>query len=336
MNGEMRRGSAPFAARLIAVTVLSLPSALAGQSDSILSRDLVVPGPIPLEAIFTAPADAAGPVPGLIIVHGSGGADKDLTFGPNRPYRDIAEGLARRGVAVLRYDKRTMAGPLWFLGKPFTVREETIDDAVSALALLRAQPEVDASRTFMIGHSLGGYLAPRIAAADGRLAGLILLAGAWVGPIHELMLLQLDYIVSVSDSSTAARIAGQRKAIGAAVEAIRQLTPADSSQLGSLLGAPAAYWLDLRGYDPVEALRARPEPVLMLQGMRDYQVTPRMLNEFVDSLGPRPATTVRRYPGLNHLFIMGDGRPRPADYLVAGTVSEAVLNDIAKWVNGQW
>lgn len=318
--------------------LLALMPVLAGiavVSDTIISRPLTVPGPVPLEAVFTAPADAAGPVPGLIIVHGSGGADKDLTFGPNRPYRDIAEGLARRGVAVLRYDKRTMAGPLWFLGKPFTVREETIDDAVSALALLRAQPEVDSARTFMIGHSLGGYLAPRIAAADGRLAGLILMAGAWVGQVHELMLHQLDYITSVADSTTAARIAAQRRAIGAAVEAIRQLTPADSGQLGSMLGAPAAYWLDLRGYDPVLALRDRDEPVLMLQGMRDYQVTPRMLDEFLDSLRTRPNTAVRRYSGLNHLFIRGEGVPRPADYQVPGTVSEEVLDDIAAWVKGE-
>lgn len=318
--------------------LLALVPVLAGitvVSDTILSRELTVPGPVPLEAVFTAPADAEGPVPGLIIVHGSGGADKDLTFGPNRPYRDIAEGLARRGIAVLRYDKRTMTGPLWSLGKPFTVREETIDDAVSALALLRAQPEVDPARTFVIGHSLGGYLAPRVATADGRLAGLILMAGAWVGQVHELMLLQLDYIVTVADSGTAARVGAQRKAIGAAVEAIRQLTPADSGQLGSMLGAPAAYWLDLRDYDPVRALRERPEPVLILQGLRDYQVTPAMLDTFLDSLGTRRATTVRRYPGLNHLFIAGEGTPRPADYMVPGTVSEEVLDDIAAWAKGE-
>ena len=303
--------------------------------DTIISRDLTVPGPVPLGAVFTAPADAEGPVPGLIIVHGSGGGDRDLPFGPNKPYRDIAEGLAQRGIAVLRYDKRAQAGPLWYFGKTFTVRDETIDDAVSALALLRAQPEVDPARTFMIGHSLGGYLAPRIAAADGHLAGLILMAGAWVGPIQELLLLQLEYISRVADSATAARVIAQRRSIGAAVEAIRQLTPADSAQLGAILGAPAAYWLDLREYDPVSALRDRPEPVLMLQGMRDYQVTPRMLNEFLSALGPRPATTVRRYPALNHLFIAGEGMPRPEDYQVPGRVAGEVLDDIASWVKGE-
>src|SRR5690606_9055938 len=96
--------------------------------------------------------------------------------------------------------------------------------------------------------------------------------------------------------------------------------------------APAAYWLDLRGYDPVAALLDRSEPVLLIQGGRDYQVTPAMLDEFLGRLGKRENTTIRRYPSLNHLLIAGEGVPRPAEYATAGNVSEEVIADVANWV----
>src|SRR5690606_1528306 len=153
----------------------------------------------------------------------------------------------------------------------------------------RDAPEIDAARTFLLGHSLGGYLAPRIAAADGKLAGIILMAGVWLTPLPELMLEQLDYIASVMPADSA-RIRAQRTVISRMTESINALTAADSGSRTLLLGAPAAYWLDLRGYDPVTALRARPEPALLLQGGRDYQVTPRMLDDFLELLGERDKT----------------------------------------------
>jgi uncharacterized protein len=48
-----------------------------------------------------------GPFPAVILVHGSGPLDRDETIGPNKPFRDLAHGLASRGIAVLRYEKRT-------------------------------------------------------------------------------------------------------------------------------------------------------------------------------------------------------------------------------------
>lgn len=310
---------------LLAASVVMVPI------DSVRERDVIVPGPVPLEGTLTLPA-GTGPFPAIVIVHGSGPGDRDGTLGPNKPYRDLARGLAERGVAVLRYEKRSRAQPMWFLNRSFTVRDEVIDDAVAALALLREQPEVDASRTFIAGHSAGGILVPRIAAADDKLAGLVMLAGAWVTPIPQLMLKQLDYIASVSSDADAARVASQRNAISAMADRIEQLTPADSASTVLLMGAPASYWLDLRGYDPVATLLDRPEPVLMIQGERDYQVTPEMLEEFLARLGKRENTTVRRYGSLNHLLVAGEGVPRPAEYATQGKVSNEVIVDLAEWV----
>lgn len=108
-----------------------------------------------------------GPFAAVVLVHGSGPQDRDETIPPNKPFRDLAWGLASQGIAVLRYEKRTKAyaASLKSEVNTFTVKEEVIDDAVEAVACLRERPEIDARRIFVLGHSLGGFLAPRIGAA---------------------------------------------------------------------------------------------------------------------------------------------------------------------------
>ncbi|HET9134770.1 MAG TPA: alpha/beta fold hydrolase [Gemmatimonadales bacterium] len=315
------------------LTAMTLTLALMAAPDTVRTVDVTIPGPVPLPAKLTLPA-GEGPFPAVVIVHGSGAGDMDGTLGPNKPYVDLARGLADRGVAVLRYDKRAKANGLWYLNRRFTVYDETIEDARSAVAVLRTRAEIVPSRIVIAGHSLGGFLAPRIVAGDSTVAGVILLAGAYITPLDELIPRQVDYIISVSDSAGAARGRAQRAALGAMMESIRRLTPADSAQPGMIMGAPASYWLDLRGYDPTAVARTVPQPMLILQGERDYQVTPAMLDEYVARLGERPRTTVRRFPGLNHLFIRGEGTPRPAEYAVPGHVAAEVMEVMAEWVKG--
>jgi len=133
-----------------------------------------------------------GPVSAaIVLVHGSGPNDRDETLGPNKPFRDLAWGLADRGIAVLRYEKRTREHAAEMAGnKNGTVREETIEDALLAAALLRRTDRIDPKRVFVLGHSLGGTLAPRIAAEDPSIAGLIVMAGA-TRPLLEVAREQL-------------------------------------------------------------------------------------------------------------------------------------------------
>jgi dienelactone hydrolase len=311
------------------VAVLAL-LALQGGAAPIQERPVTVPGVIPLGGTLTLPT-GDGPFPGVVIVHGSGGGDRDGTLGPNTPYRDLARGLAERGIAVLRYDKRSGVQPFWFLGKPFTVNDEVIDDAVSALAVLRRAAEVDPARTVLVGHSFGGYLAPRIAARDNHLAGLVLWSGAFEASIPDLMEMQLDYLMSLSPADST-RLRGQRQAVGVMAEQIARLVLADSTNPALYLGAPPAYWLDLRGYHPAAAMRSRPEPLLVLAGSRDYQVPPALVESYLADLAGRSAVTVHRYEGLNHLLIAGTGPASPADYRVAGRVSDRVIDDLAAWI----
>ena len=116
---------------------------------------------------------------------------------------------------------------------------------------------------------------------------------------------------------------------------IRALVPADSANLTPIIGAPAAYYLDLKGYDPALAMRDVTLPLLVLQGMRDYQVTPAQLDDWLQALGPRPDLVVKRYPELNHLFLAGSGTPGPGEYAIPGHVAAAVLDDIAAWMKGR-
>ncbi len=153
-----------------------------------------------LPGTLTIPKDN-GPFPAIVLVHGSGPNDRDETIGPNKPFRDLAWGLASRGIAVLRYEKRTKVYGLKLsqdkkLAASLTVNEETIDDAISAVGLLRTIDKIDSQKIFVLGHSLGGMMIPRIASRNPRVAGFIIMAGT-TGKIEEAILEQTRYIFSL-------------------------------------------------------------------------------------------------------------------------------------------
>lgn len=296
-----------------------------------IEREILVPTPAgPLPGTFTAPP-TGGRSPVVVIVHGSGPADRNLTFGPNAPYRDLAQGLAARGVASVRYDKRTKVAPFWFINRAFTVRDETIDDAVAALRVAREQPEVDPGHAVVLGHSLGGMLAPRIAQSDGHLAGIIIMAGATEMLLTDQLVRQMEYVASLPGADTAA-VRRQQRMVTPMIERVRRLTPADTGSLYLNIGAPAMYWLDLAAYSSARMLRSMTIPALVMQGGRDYQVTTEQLDHWLTVLGSRRGVEVRRYPMLNHLFIAGTGPGSPAEYAVPANVEAQVLDDIAAWI----
>jgi dienelactone hydrolase len=287
------------------------PSSFIGGETTIGSGQWALP------VTVTVPV-GTGPWPAVVLVHGSGPNDRDETVGASKPFKDLATGLASRGIAVLRYDKRTMVhGPRIAALKEFTVREEVIEDVLEALKALRARPGIDPARVFVLGHSLGGMLIPRIATADPTIAGLIVLAGP-ARPLEEALVAQTRYI-ALADGTISAeepRAIDQAAAVG---ESIRGLTPEDTRSGRTIAGAPASYWLDLRGYDPPSEARRVKSPMLLLHGDRDYQVTAEEFGRWKAALGSRPDVTFRSYPALNHLFIAGTGPGLPAEYQVPAT-----------------
>ena len=269
-----------------------------------------------------------GPFPAVVLVHGSGPNDRDETVGGAKPFRDLAWGLASRGVAVLRYEKRTRVyGAKLAAASNLTVQQETIDDALAAAALLRGTQGIDAGRVYVLGHSLGAMLVPRIGRQDPRLAGLIVMAGA-AKTIEDLILEQVAYIAGL-DGVNSEEEKRQIEDLRAQVAKVKALQPGAA---GSVLGAPASYWLDLRGYNPPEAAKALAQPLLILQGERDYQVPMDNFAAWKQALAGRPDVTFKSYPALNHLFIAGEGKSGPAEYQRPGHVAEEVIADVAGWI----
>ncbi|MGO9641037.1 MAG: alpha/beta fold hydrolase [Candidatus Acidiferrales bacterium] len=285
-----------------------------------------------LPGTLTMPT-GAGPFPGVVLVQGSGPQDEDETIVGNKPFKDLAWGLASHGIAVLRYEKRTKqygnASADDFT--KMTVSDETINDARAAVALLASQPGIDAHHIYVLGHSLGAYLGPRIAAGDAQVAGLILLAGN-TRPIEQVALEMVRYLVGV-DQLPPDEAQKEVEEVQAEEKDIERpdLKPSDSV---TLLGAQmyGAYWLDLRGYDPAAVAAQLSIPTLILQGERDYQVTMADYDGWKKGLARHANVTFKSYPDLNHLFISGSGTPSAREYRLAGHVSGDVIGDVAAWI----
>ena len=301
--------------------------------DQFIERDVTVgSGEWALPGTLTLPK-SAGPFPAVVLVHGSGPHDRDETIGPNKPFKDLAWGLASRGIAVLRYEKRTKEHGARFVsgGAGITVKEETVDDAVAAVDALRRVAEVDPRRIYVLGHSLGGMLVPRIAEGDPAIAGFVIMAGS-TRPLAPIMLSQSEYIAAADGTVTPEEKAylddiKRRVALAESTD-LSPETPASALPFG----VPASYWLDLRGYDPADAAKAIDRPILILQGERDYQVTMEDFEAWRSALADRRNVTFKTYPSLNHLFIVGVGPSTPGEYSRPDNVSAEVVVDIARWV----
>lgn len=311
------------------VVPYSLPS-YATASAFTASDVTVGSGEWALPGTLTLPA-GAGPFPAVVLVHGSGPNDRDETLGPNKPFADLAAGLASRGVAVLRYDKRSRVyGPKLAAIPSMTVKEEVIDDALVAASMLRGNPKIDPKRVYVLGHSLGAMLVPRIGAADPTLAGVIVMAGP-ARPLERAILEQTMYLAN-ADGIVTTQEQAQIDEATKLVAAVNALTPQDAASGTRLFNAPASYWLDLKGYDAPQAAKALKMPMLILQGERDYQVTMAELARWKAALAGRTDVTFHTYPALNHLFLAGTGKSLPAEYGTPSHVAEEVVVDIAAWI----
>ncbi len=279
-----------------------------------------------LPGTLTVP-NGAGPFPAVVLVHGSGPSDRDETVGGTKPFKDLAWGLASKGIIVLRYVKRSLHAPAGVV----TSKDEVEDAAHEALALLRETPAVDAKQIFLLGHSQGGYMVPRVARTEPKLAGVVLMAGQ-ARPMEDLVVEQLTYFattIAPGDKKLAGQVEAA-KAFKNSVESPRLKAEDDVALPIGKAKLKGAYFLDLRGYDAPATAAKLNKPVLVLQGERDYQVTVTDLEAWKSALGKR--ATVRTYPALNHLFVAGSGTPGPAEYALAGHVDARVVTDIGAFI----
>ncbi len=272
--------------------------------------------PFVLDGILTLPK-AGARFPGVVLVHGSGPHDKDGSIGPNKIFRDLAEGLAARGVAALRYDKRTHRYGTE-LGNDLFMDDEVVLDAIAAVELLKARSEIDPDRIFVVGHSLGALLAPEIAVRAGDVAGAALLAPPGRAP-WDSVLMQLRFLEAPADDL-------------AAVEATAALFRNGEFNDVNLLGVPGSYWKDWASRDGVAMAKELARPLLILRGSRDYQVTDDDLATWRQSFADRADVRIEEIPGANHLFLQGSGEPGPSEYFEPGHVDEVVAEKIAAFI----
>ncbi|MDQ8003784.1 MAG: DUF3887 domain-containing protein [Pedobacter sp.] len=281
-----------------------------------------------LAAVVTTPKDGNS-FPIVVLVHGSGPNDMDETIGPNKPFKDIAAGLAVNGIASVRYVKRTVIYPQEF-GKAYTVKEEVLDDALQAIALAKTVVGVDLKQIYLLGHSLGGMLAPRIATLAPDLKGIIL-AAAPARSLPDIIIEQNKYMVSqIKDTS-----AVMQKNLA---DAITEIERAKITKLGKmkpdsiLLGLPASYWADLNSYNQVETAKKLKQRIFILQGGYDFQVTETDFNLWKEALSANSNVSFKLYPDFNHLFSQQEEKGNAMQYQRPSNVEQRTIEDLANWI----
>ena len=294
----------------------------------------------PLKGLLTLP-EGQGPFPAVVLVHGSGSSNMDEKVGKLTPFKDIAQGLAQRGVACIRYDKRSYAhGLKMVLDKkhPITVREETIDDALLAARLLRSDRRIDPERVFLAGHSMGAMLAPRIECQGGDFRGLILLAGS-PRRLEEILLEQTREILAGMKGFPRAIAGKQQAQLEQSFRGLYDLTDEEARQKKMGGGTTLYYFKEMGQPTVAQWLAMTRKPMLIVQGEKDVQVKAHVdFARYQQLLGDRENVTFKLYPGLNHCFVparfdsIADAKK---EFTPERHIGPEVLDDIADWIKGQ-
>jgi len=287
------------------------------------------------QGTLTLPKNKLSNLPVTVLVHGSGPNDRDETIGPNKPFRDLAWGLAKYGIATYRYDKRTFT----FVSEvtknydQFTLDQETVDDAVQAVLALKSDDSLNPASIFIIGHSQGAFAAPRIAQHEPDINGVIMLAGN-ARPLQKLLLEQYNYVLGIDGiTDFEQKIIDELKIKVDNLKKLSDTTLPPANQLP--LNLPGRYWLSFIHYDPVHTAEQISTPLLILQGEEDYQVSMQDFALWQSALQQKPQVTLKSYPGLNHLFFPGQPgvKSKPSDYQKVNHVDPLVIRDIAMWIH---
>ncbi|MBP1990048.1 alpha/beta fold hydrolase [Paenibacillus eucommiae] len=307
--------------------------------DQYTEKEIVIGhGAKALPATLTLPK-GEGPFPAVVLVHGSGPNDRDETIGSYKTFRDLAVGLAAQNIAVVRYEKQTREHTLQSgLNPSFTVKEETIDDSLAAVKALQGEQLIDAKRIFVLGHSQGGMLIPRIVDQDSEqtIAGSIIMA-APATPFEDVLLTQYKDILE------------RTKQAGQPTEGIEQQIAMWEQQM-KLLKDPQysvtnipkdfmmsnpVWWFDFSNYYGGEVAKKQEVPLLILQGDNDFQSKGENLQGWKDALNERKDVAYKLYPKLNHGFVEYDKPSTGEEYALPGNVPSYVIDDISEWLKKQ-
>ena len=290
----------------------------------------------PLHGLLTLPDDTTKPVPAVVFVHGSGASNRDEKVGKLTPFKDLAEGLAAHGIASVRYDKRSFAyGRKMLKEKNITVKEETIEDAVRATQLLRKDGRIDRNRIFIVGHSMGAMLAPRIDAQGGNYCGLILMAGSPY-KLEDIILRQNQQAMGGLNKLLQWIAAFQVKKLKKTFAGLYDLTD-EEAQKRKFAGGTTLYYFKEMGEHPAPGfLKLSRKPLLILQGEKDFQASAAVdFTGYQTLLEGHDNATFKLYPGLHHAFVPAlsdDINKARKEYAEERHIGDEVIGDIARWI----
>ena len=290
----------------------------------------------PLKGILTLPENLEKPVPAVVFVHGSGSSNMDEKVMKLTPFKDLAKGLAEHGIASVRYDKRSFAHGRKMLKKgDLTVKEEVIEDAVLASNLLKNDSRIDSEKVFIIGHSMGAMLAPRIDAEGGNFKGLVLLAGT-LDTLEGVLFRQLDEMKNGKSKIMSWVASAQEKKFKKSFENLYELSDEEAKKIPYAGGVNLYYFKEMGGHRAADYLEKTEKPVLIMQGTKDLQVNvERDFGGYKRAFGERDNFSFRLYEGLNQCFVPAlydDISKATKEFSKERHIGENVISDIAGWI----
>ena len=292
----------------------------------------------PLKGLLTLPACTTDPVPAVVFVHGSGSSNMNEKVGKLTPFKDLAEGLAKHGIASVRYDKRSFVHGFKMLrdkSLQITVKEETIEDAILAAELLRKDTRIDSEKIFIIGHSMGGMLAPRIDSEGGNYRGLILMAGS-PRKLEEIMMDQNNAVINSTKGLVRWIVQNQIAKITAMFDGLYQLSDEEAKKKKVGGGTTLYYFKEMGEHAASDYLTALEKPILIMQGEKDFQATvEKDFEGYKQLLSGKNNVTFRLYENLNHAFVPsvhGCIMKAKQEYNVEQHIGTEVIADIANWI----
>ena len=290
----------------------------------------------PLNGLLTLPPDVSKPVPAVVMVHGSGPGNMDEKVGKLTPFKDLAEGLAAQGIASLRYDKRTFAHARKILKAKdaISVKEETIEDAILAVRLLKNDTRIDHDQIYILGHSMGAMLAPRIDAEGADVKGLIMMAGTPFR-LEDIVLRQFKQ-AREGRSILKYVIALKSRTFSRQIDNLYVMSDDEAKKKKFAGGITLYYFKEMGRKTAADYLLESSKPVLIMQGGKDFQVLAEEdFAAFRKLLAGRKNTIFKLYPELNHAFvnaIYDDITKVLKEYNVKRHIGENVFCDIAEFI----
>lgn len=292
----------------------------------------------PLNGLLTLPENITEPVPAVVFVHGSGSSNMDEKVGQLTPFKDLAEGLANKGIASIRYDKRSFAHGLKMVRDKstiITVKEETIDDAILATELLKKDSRIDSHNIFIIGHSMGGMLAPRIDSEGGKYKGLIIMAGT-PRKLEDVMLEQNEAVLSSTKGLVNWIVRKQVAKLSGLFSGLYELSDEEAKKKKVMGGTTLYYFKEMGEHSVADYLATTKKAMLIVQGEKDFQVSvEKDFNEYKRLLNDKTNVEFRLYENLNHAFVnylYSDILKAKQEYNTERHIGEEVISDIADWI----